>query len=731
LRVERVPHSGEDLIHLLRAEILIVSKHLDSLLSPGRIGSMTLRNRIFMTPMGSNLAEVDGTLGEQIKAYYEARAAGGAALLLMGSVSISWPVGSANARQVAASDDRFIAGFADLAARVHKHGSKLALQLQHAGATAINDTVAGRPLLVPSVPKDGGSDMGPTLTAAEGAAMATPFAQPTARLHYQVATEEDLDWVIGQFADAAERAKKAGLDAVEIHAGHGYLIDAFLSPSTNQRTDRWGGSIENRSRLLVEVIRGIRARVGADFPVWCRMNGTEFFKAEGTTNLDACVTAKLAEQAGADAIHVSAYADPGLGVGYSEAHTTHIPGRFVPFAAEIKKSVSIPVITAGRIEPEVADSLIRKGTIDFVTMGRKLLADPDLPNKLLADRPEQIRPCIYCYTCISRIFLGDHVRCAVNAQTAHEVDRAITPAPQRKKLLVIGGGPGGMEAARVAALRGHDVTLCEQSPVLGGTVRFSAMVYPPNGKLIGYLENSLRELPVKIHCGQRIDVDWVRRHKPDAVVVATGAKRGAPPVPGAELPHVFTGDALRAMMGSGVGAPPAGLPALTKGLMSIARATGITRSPALIRAASHVWLPLGKTIVIYGGGLVGIELAEFLAEHGRDVTVLEESGVFATELQLVRRWRALYECDQLGVKRIAHISDFAIDVDTVRYRTATGQLRTLPAEHVILAAGATGDLTLAHELTGAGFDVHAVGDCSSLGYIEGAILDGNEAGRAI
>lgn len=708
-----------------------MNKHYDALLSPGRIGTLALRNRIFMTPMGSNLAETDGTLGERIKAYYEARAAGGAALLLMGSVSISWPLGSANSNQVAISDDRFIDGFKDLAARVHRHGAKLALQLQHAGAVAINDTIAGRPLLVPSTPKDGYSDMAPTLTAAEGAAMASPYAHPTAKLHYREATEEDLAWVIEQFADAAARAQRAGVDAVEIHAGHGYLIDEFLSPSTNRRTDRWGGSVENRARLLVEVLRAIRARVGPNYPVWCRMNGTEFFKTEGITSLDACVTAQLAEQAGADALNVSAYAEPGLGVGYSEAHTTHIPGRFVPYAAAIRKAVNIPVITAGRLEPEEANRLIGNGTIDFVSMGRKLLADPELPNKLRDGHAGRIRPCIYCYTCISRIFLGDHVRCAVNAQTAHEIDRAITPAPQRKRLLVIGGGPGGMEAARVAALRGHDVTLCEQTPVLGGTVRFSAMVYPPNGKLIDYLVNSLRDLPVKIHLGLRVDSDWVKRHAPDAIVVATGARRGAPPVPGAHLPHVFTGDSLRAMMGSGVGAPPAGLPPLARGLMSIARASGVTRSPALIRAASRVWMPLGRKIVIYGGGLVGIELAEFLAEHGRDVTVLEESGVFAPELQLVRRWRALYECDQLRVVRIANVSDFNIEPDCVRYRTETGQLRALPADHVVLAAGATGDLELAHRLESDGYTVHAVGDCAGLGYIEGAILAGNEAARML
>ena len=708
-----------------------MSKSFDTLLSPGRIGTLQLRNRIFMTPMGSNLAEPDGTLNERIKAYYEARAAGGAAMVIMGSVSACWPIGSANANQVAASEDRFIPGFADLAERVHRHGAKIALQLQHAGVTAINDTIAGRPLLVPSIPKEGHSDMMDNLTEEEKAAMASPYAHPTAKLHYKEATEEDLAWVIEQFADAVERAKKAGIDGVELHAGHGYLIDNFLSPSSNFRTDRWGGSVENRARLLVEVIRAIRARVGHDYPVWLRMNGTEFLKAEGTTNLDACRIAQLAEEAGADAINVSAYADPGLGVGYSEAHTTHTPGRFVPFAAAIKRAVKIPVITAGRLEPDVADRLIRDGEIDFITMGRKLLADPELPNKLKAGRADAVRPCIYCYTCISRIFVGDHVRCAVNALTAHEIDRAITPAPERKKVLVIGGGPGGMETARVAALRGHRVTLVEQAPVLGGTMRFSAMVYPPNGKLIDYLANAIRDAGVDVQLGVKVDVDWVRRHAPDAIVVATGARRGAPPEPGANLPHVFTGDALRAMMGAGAGEPPAGLPVLAKAAMAIGRVSGITRSPTLVRAAAQVWLPLGQRIVIYGGGLVGIELAEFLAEHGREVTVLEEGEVFAPELQMVRRWRAIHECDRFGVTRLKGISDIHIETDRVRYRTSRGQERSLPADHVILAAGAEGDLTLAKQLEAAGFGVRTVGDCQGLGYIEGAILSGNETARAL
>ncbi|CAB1367942.1 NADH:flavin oxidoreductase (fragment) [Denitratisoma oestradiolicum] len=561
--------------------------------------------------------------------------------------------------------------------------------------------------------------------------MGRPFMQPTSRLHYKEATEEDLAWVCEQFADATERARKAGIDAVELHAAHGYLISNFLSPSTNHRTDRYGGSLENRARLLVEVIQAIRARVGRDYPVWIRLDGVEFLKNEGITSLDACAAARLAEAAGVDAINVSSYADPNRGVGFSEAHATHIPCKFVPYAAAIKQAVNIPVITAGRIEPEIANELLLEGKVDFINMGRKLLADPDLPNKLMHGRPETIRPCIYCYTCISQIFVGSHVRCAVNATTAFERECAVIATDKPRRVLVVGGGPGGMETARVAALRGHDVTLCEQGSSLGGTVLFSAISYPPNGRLVSYLEQSLRDLPVKVHLNTRADEAWIRRHNPDVVVVATGARRDSLPIQGADLPHVLTGDSMRAMMGAGSGPAPGGLSPLAKVLVGIGRMLGVTRSPKLVEKASHYWLPFGRNIVIYGGGLVGIELAEFLAERGRNVTVLEESGLFGTQLMLVRRWRAFYECDRLGVARIANVKDVVIEPDRVRYVGKGGQERSIPADHIILAAGAEADMSFADSIRKAGFNVKTVGDCQSIGYIEGAIRNGHAVAREI
>ncbi|MCB1631101.1 MAG: FAD-dependent oxidoreductase [Pseudomonadales bacterium] len=706
-------------------------KRYDSLLAPGRIGSMQLRNRIVMTAMGSNLCNPDGTLNERIKAYYEARARGGAAMVIMGSVSISWPIGSANACQVAISDDRYIEGLADLARRIHGHGARIALQLQHAGVTAMNDVADGRPLLVPSVPKEGQSDIGPTLTEEEAGAMARPFMQPNSKLHYREATEEDLAWVCTQFADAVERAKKAGIDAVEIHAAHGYLISNFLSPSTNRRSDRYGGSLENRARLMVEVVQAVRARVGRDYPVWLRLDGVEFLKPEGITSPDAVAAARLAERAGVDAINVSAYADPDQGIGFTEAHATHIPGQFVPYAAAIRAAVNIPVITAGRIEPEVADRLIRTHRIDFVCMGRKLLADPELPRKLQEGRVAEIRPCIYCYTCISQIFVNAPVRCAVNAATSFETEVVLTPVERPRRVLVVGGGPAGMEVARVAALRGHRVTLCEKGGALGGSVRLSAISYPPNGRLVRYFENVLATLPVEIRLQTQVDEGFVRTHAPDVVVVATGARWQSLAIPGVDLPHVLDGESLRAMLGAGDGPLPKGVPVGLRAMLRLASRLGITRSPELLTQASRCWMPLGREVLIYGGGLVGIELAEFLSARGRKVTVLEEGALFAPQMRLLRRWRALHDCRARGVNLIANVREPRIESDQVSYLTPGGQRRAIAAQSVILAAGAAENTAFADALRAGGTDVRTVGDCAAIGYIEAAIRGGNALARSL
>ncbi len=703
------------------------------LLSAGRIGNLELRNRIFMCPMGSNLGEPDGACGDRIQSYFEARARGGTALVTVGSVSIGWPVGSGNAPNVAISEDRFIPGIAELANRVHSHGGKVALQLQHAGANAVNDIIAGRPMLVPSEPEPSESDMGSYLTKDEQTRIATPHQQEGARVAYREATRDDIQNVVRLFADAAARASRAGIDAVEIHGGHGYLISTFISPYRNRRTDEYGGSVENRSRLLVEVIEAIKDRVGADFPVWCRLDATEFFVDGGTRIEGARRTAQLAAEAGADAIHVSAHADPARAVGVTEGHATHTPCHFVDFAKTIKKAVAIPVIVPGRIEPEVGDKLIRDGDVDFISMGRKLIAEPELANKLGSGQVEAVRPCIYCYVCISSIFFRDRIRCAVNREAGREFEYAIVPTKEPKKIAVVGGGPAGMEFARVATLRGHTVTLFEREQNLGGTAVFASYAYEPNGRLVRYLANEMQSLDVDVRLGTAATPAELTRLAPDEIVVATGARREIPPIPGANQDHVFSGDELRTLItqDDNISEVRQKLSWSQRTMMGAGAIIGATSDAKRVRQLSRLWMPIGKRVVIVGGGLVGLELAEFLAARSRDVTILEEGANLGAEFAIVRRFRAMHELEKLGVRSLPSTSVLEIEENAVLTQHPDRGVELVRADNVILAVGTVPNSTLHESLLEAGTAAHLIGDAGGIGYLDGAIGEASELARRL
>lgn len=699
------------------------------LLSSGRIGPLELRNRIIMTAMGTMLAEEGGFCGERMRAYYAARARGGAGLIVMGSVGVGYPLGAAMERPVAISTDDHIPGIRALAEAVHAEGGRLALQLHFGGPVAVGDMLAGRPIWVPSIPvaKDGDMLAG----FLEEELKIAPFSKIT-HVDYKVLTREDIRELVGMFAAAAERAKRAGADGVEIHGGHGYIISSFLSPLTNQRTDEYGGTVENRARLLVEIIRAVREATGPDFAVWCKIDSQEFFQEEGITLEDARTTALLAQEAGADAITVSAYHDSSKGIGHSNSNIPDPPELLVPNAAAIKAALRIPVITCGRIEPEAADRHIAEGRFDFLGLGRKLLADPDLPRKLEAGQAQKVRPCIYCYTCVSQIYLSRTVRCAVNPETGRERELALQPAPARKRIVVIGGGPAGMECARRLALKGHAVTLLEASDQLGGTARFAAIAYEPNERIVQWLEREVRAADVDIRLGTKATVDLVRSLSPDEVVVATGAVRTRPLIPGADRPHVFSGDELRRLvLGQDLGALGEKADWKTRLALKAGAMTGVTQDIRAIREASRHWMPLGRRIVIIGGELVGLELAEFLAHRDRQVTVIDEAPRFGAGIPIVRRWRVLTELRKAGVALQTGARDIAIGENGVSYVNWRGQTRTVGCDHVILAKGAQGDLTLANELRSAGFKVHVAGDCRGVGYIDGAMNSAAEVAQAI
>ncbi|MFT4613714.1 MAG: 2,4-dienoyl-CoA reductase (NADPH2) [Bacteroidia bacterium] len=695
-----------------------VADKYSNLTRPGRIGSLQLKNRMAVAAMGVNLAEEDGSCGERILAYHERQARGGVGLIVMGATGIAWPEGMVQPRQVAISEDRHIPGLKTVGDACHAHGTKIAAQLHHGGLVAgqgFND----RPVLMPSYPPKAKNDLGDYLLEEEMLALYNPDAP---KQEMRVMTLEDIELLAVKFGEAAARAREAGLDGVEIHAGHGYIISEFLSPAMNQRDDEYGGSLANRARLLLDVIAAVRGKVGKDFPVWIKLDSQEYRRAQGITLEDAKETARLAEAAGVDAIAVSSYHDPNRGATHADSNIPHPVEQMVGNATAIKQCVSIPVIGAGRIEPESAERHLAQGHFDFLSMGRKLLADPDLPNKLANGQRDQIRPCIYCYCCASQIYIRNAVKCAVNPETARERERTIVPSDNTRHIAVVGGGPAGMEAARRLSLQGHRVTLLEGSNRLGGTLQFASVPYEPNQRLLKWLREQIAQSSVDIQLNTLASVEILKQLGAQEVIVATGANRVMPDIPGSERHFVFSGDEMRGLM---MGEPNPGLRRkigpLSRSLIGVAAKTGATANQGLMRLASHVWLPLGRRITIIGGELVGLELAEFLAERGREVTVLEESARAGKGLFIMRRMRLLSELEELGVSITVNASDFNILDRQVVYTNERGQERRVATDHVIVATGATGDHALADSLKAAGLAVHTIGDCNGVGYIEGAM----------
>ena len=703
------------------------------LLSPTWIGSMRMPNRIAMAPMGVEIVGADGRVNEPLIAYYEERARGGAGLIITEVCAVSYPRGANSAHQLGLSDDAFVEGMAQLADRVHVHGGRIAVQLVHHGKVSRQDTKEGRPVLVASVPHWGGTmDMIDDLSPDEiGWLMEASGGFPA----YQPATIDDIEGVVDDFAEATRRARDAGLDGVEIHGAHGYLLSGFLSPQWNTRDDEYGGSLENRARLLCEVLAESKARAGTGYPIWCRLDALEYRTPEGINFDDTLRVAELAVDAGSDAIHVSAYADMTSGAGFTEGPLVHEPGALTDYARRVKERVDVPVIAVGRITPQAGEELVASGGADVVAMGRALLADPALVAKLAAGRSAEIRPCIYCYVCVAQPFFDRQVRCAVNPQLGHESEVAdperAPRAESTRRVLVVGGGPGGMEAARVAALRGHDVTLFEQSGQLGGALRFAALVHEPNESLLAWLQLSIADAGVDVRLHTTIDPVEARRLGADDVIIATGAARVRPDVAGIDLEHVFDGDDLREMLiGEGGSAATRRLSLIGRLATLLGRATGMTRSPSALRTMSKAYLPLGHQVTVLGGGLVGIELAAFLAQRGRAVTVLEQGNTFAHEMAHPRRWRELYELRELGV--VLHKGAVVTEItpETVSY-TVDGRAAVVQADNVIVATGLVADETVADRFRSAGIEPILVGDCSGVAYIEGAMRDGARAGWSL
>ncbi len=640
------------------------------LLSPVRIGRLEVRNRVVMSPMEVDYGSPEGHVTPRAVAYYRARGEGGVGLVIVEATCVESRAGRLSPRQLVCDRDAAVPGLRRLAGAVRRTGAAVALQLNHAGRKATS-RLTGVPPVAPSpLPNRWGET-------------------PRELGHGEIAELAE------RYGEAAARAMLAGFDAVELHAAHGYLISQFLSPTYNRRQDGYGGPLANRCRFLLEVIAQVRRRVGPDFPVLCRLSAVEYEArdaleplAGGITLEETLEVARRAEAAGIDAFDISATL-----VGEARLHPMSWPeGVLIPLAAAVKGAVSVPVIATGRIPPRLGEEALAAGRADLVALGRALLADPELVAKLAANRPAEVTPCIYCSLCLDPEVSAEGSRCAVNPALGQEGEMALEPSPEPSKVVVVGGGPGGLEAARRAREAGHQVVLFEEREALGGQLLIRSkegLAQRTLDDLRRHLVAEVDRLGVEVRLGERFTPGHLARLAPDAVVLATGVEFAPPDIPGA-----------------------VGLPAL----------------PALDVLAGAA---TGPRVVVVGGELVGCETALALAGQGRQVTLLVRAPRPADRVPRAVALALRQALERAGIEILCRVRVEVVDGAGVHLVTRRGEARTVAADSVVLATGARPRRGLAEALAGRVPQLLEVGDCRRPGGVLAALADGRRAALEI
>jgi 2,4-dienoyl-CoA reductase-like NADH-dependent reductase (Old Yellow Enzyme family)/thioredoxin reductase len=634
------------------------------LFSPGAIGSMRLPNRIVMPPMATNYADDNGCVTARQIAYYRERARGGVGYITFEHTAVLQQ-GKAAVRMAMISSDEHVPGFRKLADAVHQEGGRLVIQINHGGRST-SSAFTGMPLAAPSA-----------------------IACPTRTEVPEAMTPDAIHALVRAYAQAAQRVKEAGADGVEVHMAHGYLLNQFLSPFSNQRTDEYGGTPANRMRAPLEALRAVRQAVGALFPVLCRISADEYVPG-GLTLADSQQIAQALEANGADAIHVSA-AVPASG--YMPQPPYYLPeGVFAHLAAGIKSVVKVPVIAVGRIRTAaLAERLLHDGQADFISFGRALIADPHLPEKAKAGRCEEIVPCISCNRCIQS-FREGNMQCAVNPRAGREGQAMEEKARVPKTVWVVGGGPAGMKAAEIAGRRGHQVTLYEKTGQLGG--RFLLAAIPPKKEVlrdfVDYLERQVRKEPVRIVLGKAFGAGNFAEGKPDAVILATGAKAFLPSIEGIQDVRTISPDEALA--------PGAVLP---------------------------------QQLLVLGGGGIGAEIADFLAEQGKQVTLVEMREAIALDMPPHMQHFLRVRLRGRGATVLTRAKAIRFEGGALVVETPEGSRTVTGFQAVVVSAGSRPNTELIQAVKPAVTEVHVIGDAAEPRELMHALADAEEVARKI